>query len=477
MLRSSLIIIIALFSAAVTAQTTLRKSSDTIVPMAPTDYFNMVVQRHPVVRQAQLLSVAAKAEIRLAKGMLDPKATVNYNGKTFSGTDYYQLWDNTLTVPTWVGVDVKAGVERNTGQYVNPEVATPNGGLWYLGVSVPLGQGLFIDERRNAIKQAQLMPSLAEAERVGIINKLVLQAARDYWDWYFQYSRYIQFEEGYRLAADRFQAVKARALLGDLPTIDTVEALIAVQDRDNARRQAYADYQAAMWMAGVHLWRDDTTPYELTESIVPQLPANIIAPITLAQVRQLSDSAQLYHPDLVKIDVKQEQLQIEERYQRDKLKPKLYANYNILTRTVADFSEAGDYDYFSNNYKMGVSFSYPLLLRETRGKIRLVEVKQEQLVLERQNQERFIRASIEGNYQNWIALEEQIKIQEQQVVNARLLRDAEQTRFFAGESSFFLVNTREVALINAQIKLAELYAKYAKVKAELYWSAGQMPVQ
>jgi outer membrane protein TolC len=126
---------------------------------------------------------------------------------------------------------------------------------------------------------------------------------------------------------------------------------------------------------------------------------------------------------------------------------------------------------------MGVSFSYPLLLRETRGKIRLVEVKQQQLVLERQNQERFIRASIEGNYQNWIALEEQIRIQEQQVKNARLLRDAEQTRFFAGESSFFLVNTREVALINAEIKLQELYSKYAKVKAELYWSAGQMPVQ
>jgi outer membrane protein TolC len=53
-----------------------------------------------------------------------------------------------------------------------------------------------------------------------------------------------------------------------------------------------------------------------------------------------------------------------------------------------------------------------------------------------------------------------------------LLREAEIIRFDAGESSLFLVNQRERTLIEAQSKLAELIAKYAFAKTNLYLAAG-----
>ena len=51
-------------------------------------------------------------------------------------------------MPLWYGADVKAGFERGTGAFVNPESYTAPAGLSYVGVSVPLAQDLLLDERR-----------------------------------------------------------------------------------------------------------------------------------------------------------------------------------------------------------------------------------------------------------------------------------------------------------------------------------------
>jgi hypothetical protein len=46
-----------------------------------------------------------------------------------------------------------------------------------------------------------------------------------------------------------------------------------------------------------------------------------------------------------------------------------------------------------------------------------------------------------------------------------------------GESSLLLINSREMKLMEAQVKLINLKAKYAKAKTLLYWSAGNIEVE
>ena len=58
------------------------------------------------------------------------------------------------------------------------------------------------------------------------------------------------------------------------------------------------------------------------------------------------------------------------------------------------------------------------------------------------------------------------------MLNAERLRLGEQIRFESGESSVFLLNAREAALVSARLKLAELQAKYAQTQATLRWAAG-----
>ncbi len=57
-------------------------------------------------------------------------------------------------------------------------------------------------------------------------------------------------------------------------------------------------------------------------------------------------------------------------------------------------------------------------------------------------------------------MEEQFEIQVQATLNYQLLYQAEKTLFNTGESSLFLVNTRELNWINAQVKMVELIAIY-----------------
>ncbi|MDW8297632.1 MAG: TolC family protein, partial [Raineya sp.] len=64
-------------------------------------------------------------------------------------------------------------------------------------------------------------------------------------------------------------------------------------------------------------------------------------------------------------------------------------------------------------------------------------------------------------------------LQEDIVKNQQKLRDAEQQRFVNGESSVFLINARESKLIDLQVKLVALQAKYEKAKVMLRWAAGE----
>jgi outer membrane protein TolC len=72
---------------------------------------------------------------------------------------------------------------------------------------------------------------------------------------------------------------------------------------------------------------------------------------------------------------------------------------------------------------------------------------------------------------NFIA---QIELYEGAVQNYNTLLEAEYIKFDLGESSIFLVNSREQKLIEAQLKLIELRGKFFKTRQKLEWAAGRL---
>jgi outer membrane protein TolC len=450
---------------------------DTSTIFSLADLLTYVTQRHPIARQAGLQPERARQEVRYARGLFDPSASSKYYGKTFGGKEYFHDWDTQLRVPLWFGADVKAGFERGVGTYVNPENATPLAGLSYIGLSVPIAQGLLMDERRAAVRQAQALQGLAEAERRGALNKLVLQAAKDYWDWSLHYQRLALLRRNTTLADVRFRAVRERVRQGDLAAIDSVEALTELQNRQATLVQAQVQWQNATLLLGNYLWDEQQQPRELPAQVRPQLlPAPAAwRPLPPDSVAALAELALQIHPELQKSRAKLSQLSLERRLLANKLLPKLNLDYNLLQagqpfspETSARLSGS----YLENNYKLGVSFAYPLLLRQERAKLQLNRLKLRETELDLQQDSREIQTGVRTVANDWEALREQLRLQEQVVQNAERLRNGEQIRFENGESSVFLLNSREATLVTARVKLAELQAKYAQTQATLRWAAG-----
>lgn len=450
------------------------QTADSVRVLTMHALYEQVLAHHPLAAQAALLARQADQELRMARGGFDPVVSSKYGEKQFSDKEYYTYWNNSLRVPLWFGPQLLAGYERNSGPYLNPEKYTPSNGLSYAGIAIPLGQGLFMDERRSIVRQAQLLPQMAEADRLKLVNKLLLDVAKDYWDWLYYYNEVQVYREALELAEVRTRAVNERARQGDLAAIDTVEARTEALNRRVLLSAALQQYYNSKLRVEMHLWDEGNQPLELAANAVPSAAGTELDPLSPEDLQELVALAKVNHPDIVKLDLKGQQLEVERRFAADKLKPKLDVEYNLLQSDFFMNGEAFQAPYMRNNYKVGISFSQPLFLRQERGKLQLTKIKQQEVGFQQSFTLRAIENAVQMVYNEWLALEEQLALQEQMVVNARILQEGEIVKFRAGESSLFLINSREQKLLESQIKLYDLRSKYAKIKAQLYWSAGNM---
>ncbi|MBE9462142.1 TolC family protein [Dyadobacter subterraneus] len=451
-----------------------KQGADSTRVFALKDLEEIVFFNHPIVKQAGLLSEEARAKVMQAWGSFDPALKSHFARKTFGNTEYYNNWSNELKVPLWLaGADLKIGYDRFVGTYTNPETQTGVPGLTGIGIAIPLGQGFLIDARRNTLRQSRVMVNYAEAEQIKQINKVWFDAVKDYWNWFYAHRQYGLIREGADLAYTRFQALKNQTLIGDKPPIDSVEAAITFQERSLQLEKIKVELLNARLVLSNHLWSDKTEPMELPEYSVPQNPDQNTISSSRRQIDTLLSNAANDHPEILMLKNKGLQLQLEGNYRREMLKPKLSVSGSLLTsRTAFGAQVADNYQLQWSNYKIGVDFSFPLFLREQRGKLREIKVKQMALDYDLQQTGREISTSILNAYNKLKAYEVQLAIQSSSIDNQQLLLRGELSKFELGESTLFLINSRETKLIDMRLKMAELISSYEKTVAELYYVAG-----
>ena len=432
-------------------------------------FYNRVLEYHPVIKQAALLTEEAERQIMEARGVFDPKLESDFDRKVFKDQNYFTTWTSELKIPVLINTDLKVGYERNYGKYLNPQKNVPDDGLLYAGISVAVGQGLFTDSRRIGIRLAGLNQTVADAERVKLLNKLLFEAAKDYWNWSLAWYELQINQEGVELALIRFQAIKEGVEAGDAAAIDSVEAKITLQSRQVELAQSRLDYRNALLQLRLYLWDEEGNPLMPGARLVPEsiweLEEDALQPLEV-----LAELAGRQHPEIRKLENKLQQLEVEERLFRELLKPLINVNYNYLSMPGSMFEELS-YTY-TKNYKLGVDFSFPLLLRKERAKLQLNRIKQQRTQLDLVVSQRQINYALQQAYNDFLTLRVILREQREIVNNYERMLEGEVERFRAGESSLFLVNQRENKLLEARLKLASLAAKYKKARAAVTWAAG-----
>ena len=443
----------------------LSYSQDSIKTFSQENLFWYLVNFHPISKQALIQIKKGENEVRKSRGQLDPFLFSNLNQKQLNQQEYYNLFSGGLRVPTWYAVDFKAGYEQNQGVNVNPENKTSANGLIYAGISVPIGQGLFIDKRRASIKHAELYARSTFLEQELMLNTLFYDATIKYIEWVNHFNQMQLYQNAQALANERFVGVKQSFLGGDLPAIDTLEAFILVQVREVNLNQAKLNYQNATLELSNYLWFEDNTPLEITDKLIPPSIDKLFSHKAISKdtLKSILNDLKLNHPQLLRYDLKLQQLDIERRWNAEQLKPTLNLKYNLLNEPIGGDAFSG---FSANNYTWGIDFNIPIFLRESRGRLNITKLNIQETKLEVDIKWLELSNKIKSYHNELIALEQQIQLFNTVVLNYLNLLEAEKQKFLMGESSMFLINSREAAYIQSAIKLIELNVKYQSALAE-----------
>ncbi len=433
------------------------------------DFIQGVRENHPLSKQAALQQQLGEAEVRSARGGFDPKTYAELSQKYFKDSQYYSLFEGGVKVPTWFGIEFMGGYEENDGVFLNPENNVPNNGLYFAGVKVPIGQGLFIDQRRATLRSAQVFANSTEQSRRMLLNDLLLEAASSYWKWFEAYHQQKVFEEAVEVALIRFRAVKQSAALGDVPSIDTLEAGIQVQDRQLKLQQAQLDYDNASAQLNVYLWDNGLIPLELADSTFPSDLNDIETTYADLALVQGFDTLVAQHPLLQLNQFEIDRLNIDRRLKAEMLKPTINLKYQPIVEGIGN-EIANNFN--ENNYTWGVDFSFPILLRKERGALAKTKIKLQEKQFDLDNKTQDISYKARASINTWNTTKNQSDLYERTTQDYFGLLEGERQLFDTGESSLFLVNRREVSYINARVKLIELISKNQKAELKTLYNLG-----
>lgn len=436
-----------------------------VATMTLSEYLGYVKRFHPIVKQANLIINNSEAKLLKARGAFDPEIKVNFDEKRFEQRDYFDKLNATFRIPTWYGIELKANFENNSGAFLNPAAKIDN--LYSAGVSVSLLRGLLINDRMAAMKQARLFINQAKEDQQILVNNILYKASVTYFNWLKAYNKKQAYTSFVKNATFRLNATKRAFSEGDKPAVDTLEASIFYKSRLLDLEKTRIKYVKVSLELSNFLWLADNTPVELQNNIIPDTSTlqSIDNAFNIALFNNQNFNIN-EHPKIKSLRFKIERLDVERRLKLNSLLPKLDVNYNFLSPNENQFS-----NFDTENYKAGVKFSIPIFFRKARGDLRLVKVKLNDVQFENEASIVSITNKIDAIQQELDSYIIQSNLTNDIVRDYEALLNAEERKFFMGASSLFLVNYREVKLIESRLKAIDLENKFLKSKASLFKAA------
>ncbi|CAA0243145.1 Outer membrane efflux protein precursor [Tenacibaculum maritimum] len=439
------------------------------LPLSLEEYIGYLKKYHPIVKQAKLITSFNEAKLLKARGAFDPKIEVDYAQKKFKNTNYYKRLNANFKIPTWYGIELKANYENNSGQFLNPELNTPTDGLYNLGVSIPLAKNLLINKRVATLRQAKLYIQQSALTQQLLLNEVIFEAISSYLNWLQYYQRHLVYQDYYTNAKNRLHNVIKNFKSGDKPAIDTLEANINLKNRELDLEKARIKYVKSTLELANHLWVSNNTPVELAPTITPdtstflKIDELLKTPANLASFNDLKN-----HPKLALLNLKRKNLYINKQLKINNLLPEINFQHHFLS------AKANTNAFNVSNYKNSLQISIPLFLRKSRGDLKIANLKLQDLDFEISSTKVALQNKINAVKEAMHSFAKQDVILNDLVNNYRTIVSAEERKFSLGESSIFLINYREVKLIESRLKKIKNQYEYANAKNKLIKALGAL---
>jgi len=427
------------------------------------EFLGYVKKYHPLVKNANLELNKAQANLMMARGGFDPKIEVDFSKKQFKDSDYYSILNSSFKIPTWYGIEIKASFDNNEGIYLNPENSVPNQGLTSLGVFVPLGQGLFINQRMADVRKAKIQIQLSNAERKLQAISILYDGSVAYFNWKKNYNEVKLYENYLKNAQIRFKGIQSLIQQGDKPAIDSIEAGIIVKNRMLSLEDSRLKLNKAKLELSNFLWLENNIPLELSDELIPEEKLELTIQETLKTNDLLnSEFSIVNHPKINALQSKIDILNVDRKLKANMLLPKIDLGYSYL-------SEPSYFDnYQFEDYKIGLNFYFPLFLRKERGSLKLAKFKVQETEFALALEKVQLTNKINAQKIEIASILKQKELIKELVEDNNVMLNSEERLFSFGESSMFLINSRENNLVTAQLSFIAIENRYFISNSELF---------
>lgn len=428
-----------------------------------TEFLGYVKKYHPLVKNANLEISKAQANLMMARGGFDPKIEVDFSEKQFKDKEYYSILNSSFKIPTWYGIEIKAGFDNSDGVYLNPQNTLPNQGLTSLGVTVPLGQGLFINQRMADVRKAKMQIQLSQAERKLQAISVLYDASLAYFNWKKNFNEVQLYEEYNENAQIRFKGIQSLINQGDKPAIDSVEAGIIVKNRKLSLEDSNLKLAKAKLELATFLWLENNIPLELSDELIPETQLEFTIQESLKTNDLLNtDFSITNHPKINALQSKIDMLNVERKLKANMLLPKIDVGYSYISEP----SYIDNYQF--EDYKIGLDFYFPLFLRKERGSLKLAKFKVQETEFALDLEKVQLTNKINAQKMEIESLLRQKELIKGLVQDNLTMLNSEERLFSFGESSLFLINTRENNLVSAQLSKIALENRFYVSNSELF---------
>ncbi|WGK95688.1 MULTISPECIES: TolC family protein [Flavobacterium] len=427
------------------------------------EFLGYVKKYHPLVKNANLEINMAQANLMIARGGFDPKIEVDYDKKQFKNKEYYSFFNSSFKIPTWYGIELKASFDNSEGIFINPENTVPNQGLTSLGITIPIGQGLLINQRMADVRKAKIQIQLSQAERKLEAIEVLYKASLAYFNWKRNYSEVELYSSYLKNAQFRYNGILSLIKNGDKPAIDSVEAGITVKTRQWNLEEAKLKLTKSKLELANFLWIDNNIPLELQDTIVPEekLTQTILETLNTNELL-IQDLPIENHPKINALQGKLALLEVDRKLKANNLLPKLDLGYHYLSEP--NYWNETNF----NNYKIGLNFKFPLFLRKERGSLQLSKFKIQDAKFTLDFERIQLTNKIKAQQTEIKSIEKQYQIILGLVKDNLQMLQSEERLFSMGESSIFLLNSRENNLVNIQLSQLGLENRFFNSNAELF---------
>jgi outer membrane protein TolC len=428
-----------------------------------TEFLGYVKKYHPLVKNANLEISKAQANLMMARGGFDPKIEVDFSEKQFKDKEYYSILNSSFKIPTWYGIEIKAGFDNSDGVYLNPQNTLPNQGLTSLGVTVPIGQGLFINQRMADVRKAKMQIQLSQAERKLQAIAVLYDASLAYFNWKKNFNEVQLYEEYNENAQIRFKGIQSLINQGDKPAIDSVEAGIIVKNRKLSLEDSNLKLAKAKLELATFLWLENNIPLELSDELIPETQLEFTIQESLKTNDLLNtDFSITNHPKINALQSKIDMLNVERKLKANMLLPKIDVGYSYISEP----SYIDNYQF--EDYKIGLDFYFPLFLRKERGSLKLAKFKVQETEFTLDLEKVQLTNKINAQKMEIESLLRQKELIKGLVQDNLTMLNSEERLFSFGESSLFLINTRENNLVSAQLSKIALENRFYISNSELF---------